>query len=58
MALLPSEQRADLLIRLREEGMPGSRELVEPLLRDVKKGQEAAPADAPIGRGSGPSAGE
>jgi hypothetical protein len=53
LARLPEEERAAVLLPLRAHGDPGTRALVEPLIRDLLgNGGEVTPCSAPAGMGN------
>jgi hypothetical protein len=51
LAALSPEQRAEVLVPLREEPVGDTRKIVAALARDLRVPTELTPASAPVGRG-------
>jgi hypothetical protein len=51
LAVIPPAQRLEILAALDDPDLPGTREIVRPLLRDLSIGKEMAPAAVADGRG-------
>ena len=52
LSAIPPAQRLEILARFDDPDLPGTREIVRPLLRDLSIGKELAPATLAEGRGN------